>query len=270
MTLVSAAPHTKHLCWHSYMYALGLHLLCTADQTMAAVPPPWSTSTQNHTLEHTKGKVWLYIPGYIYLTKLKLHAQGRLIQHLGPPPQSPPPQKNTSSPSAPASLPPNAPPDFFTTAVHARFQYIVLTMIGVFISSFLSWAVIYYAIWRWEPKCFLGFHSFLSAFLFSIETQNTIGTTQQQTLGAGVGWGGGVNLWLMGSYGCDDLLCQSPRTTTAFYSIETLSPSTHTTERSMPFPSPPHPPLQAMAPMPLVTAGFLPGWLASSASLLCC
>jgi hypothetical protein len=50
-------------------------------------------------------------------------------------------------------------------------------MIGVFISSFTFWAVIYYVIWHWEPKCFLGFHSFLSAFLFSIETQNTIGET---------------------------------------------------------------------------------------------
>jgi hypothetical protein len=67
------------------------------------------------------------------------------------------------------------PADFFTTAVHARFYYIVLTMICVFISTFLFWAVIYYVIWRIEPKCFLGFHSFLSAFLFSIETQNTIG-----------------------------------------------------------------------------------------------
>jgi hypothetical protein len=59
--------------------------------------------------------------------------------------------------------------------VHARFHYIVATMITVFISSFTFWAVIYYVIWRIEPKCFLGFHSFLSAFLFSIETQNTIG-----------------------------------------------------------------------------------------------
>jgi hypothetical protein len=67
------------------------------------------------------------------------------------------------------------PADFFTTAVHARFYYIVLTMICVFISTFLFWAVIYYVIWRVEPKCFLGFSSFLSAFLFSIETQNTIG-----------------------------------------------------------------------------------------------
>jgi hypothetical protein len=48
-------------------------------------------------------------------------------------------------------------------------------MICVFISTFMFWACIYYVIWRWEPKCFLGFHSFLSAFLFSIETQNTIG-----------------------------------------------------------------------------------------------
>lgn len=28
---------------------------------------------------------------------------------------------------------------------------------------------------RVDGSCFLGFHSFLSAFLFSIETQNTIG-----------------------------------------------------------------------------------------------
>jgi hypothetical protein len=38
--------------------------------------------------------------------------------------------------------------DFFTTAVHARFQYIVAAMVTVFISSFLFWACIYYAIWK--------------------------------------------------------------------------------------------------------------------------
>ncbi|WIA36749.1 hypothetical protein OEZ86_008018 [Tetradesmus obliquus] len=65
--------------------------------------------------------------------------------------------------------------DFFTTAVHARFLYIVAAMVGVFISSFLFWACIYYVIWKVDGSCFLGFHSFLSAFLFSIETQNTIG-----------------------------------------------------------------------------------------------
>eukprot|EP00882_Tetradesmus_deserticola_P015111 GHRQ01016088.1.p1 GENE.GHRQ01016088.1~~GHRQ01016088.1.p1 ORF type:complete len:387 (+),score=150.80 GHRQ01016088.1:751-1911(+) len=65
--------------------------------------------------------------------------------------------------------------DFFTTAVHARFQYIVATMVAVFVSSFLFWACIYYVIWKVDGTCFLGFHSFLSAFLFSIETQNTIG-----------------------------------------------------------------------------------------------
>lgn len=70
---------------------------------------------------------------------------------------------------------PHPSPDFFTTAVHARFQFIVLAMICVFIATFLFWAVIYYGIWLYEPRCFLGFHSFLSAFLFSIETQNTIG-----------------------------------------------------------------------------------------------
>eukprot|EP00882_Tetradesmus_deserticola_P020660 GHRQ01022322.1.p2 GENE.GHRQ01022322.1~~GHRQ01022322.1.p2 ORF type:complete len:161 (+),score=68.69 GHRQ01022322.1:755-1237(+) len=38
--------------------------------------------------------------------------------------------------------------DFFTTAVHARFQYIVATMVAVFVSSFLFWACIYYVIWK--------------------------------------------------------------------------------------------------------------------------
>lgn len=47
-----------------------------------------------------------------------------------------------------AHLPLRLLPDFFTTAVHARFQYIVATMVAVFVSSFLFWGCIYYAIWK--------------------------------------------------------------------------------------------------------------------------
>jgi hypothetical protein len=59
--------------------------------------------------------------------------------------------------------------------VHARFHFIVAAMIGAFLTTYMAWAVIYYGIWLYEPRCFIGFKSFLSAFLFSIETQNTIG-----------------------------------------------------------------------------------------------
>eukprot|EP00879_Flechtneria_rotunda_P009517 GHRR01009961.1.p1 GENE.GHRR01009961.1~~GHRR01009961.1.p1 ORF type:complete len:908 (+),score=299.94 GHRR01009961.1:108-2726(+) len=65
--------------------------------------------------------------------------------------------------------------DFFTTAVHARFQIIMATMVVMNITLFTFWALIYFLIWQVDETCFLGFNSFLSAFLFSIETQNTIG-----------------------------------------------------------------------------------------------
>eukprot|EP00775_Hariotina_reticulata_P012503 gene12503-12638_t len=66
--------------------------------------------------------------------------------------------------------------DFFTTAVHSRFPVLVAAMVCVYIASFAAWACLYYVIWRFlDETCFLGFNSFLSAFLFSIETQNTIG-----------------------------------------------------------------------------------------------
>lgn len=70
-------------------------------------------------------------------------------------------------------------------------------MITTFISTFLLWACVYYAIWRWEPRCFLGFSSFLSAFLFSIETQNTIGECTHPAATSGAfGYAG----WLTGCW----------------------------------------------------------------------
>lgn len=71
-------------------------------------------------------------------------------------------------------------------------------MILVFISTFLFWAVVYYIIWNIEPRCFVGFHSFLSAFLFSIETQNTIGEGATSVCVC-VWWDGGCG-WLVGGF----------------------------------------------------------------------
>jgi hypothetical protein len=45
----------------------------------------------------------------------------------------------------------------------------------IYAAAFVIWAAIYYATWRWDETCFVGFSSFQSAVLFSIETMFTIG-----------------------------------------------------------------------------------------------
>ncbi|MEW5317554.1 MAG: hypothetical protein WDW38_008842 [Sanguina aurantia] len=65
--------------------------------------------------------------------------------------------------------------DFFTTAVETGFLNIVSIYMCVYSSTILGWACLYWASWRAYPHCFIGFYSFKSAFLFSIETQQTIG-----------------------------------------------------------------------------------------------
>ncbi|KIY91806.1 inwardly-rectifying potassium channel [Monoraphidium neglectum] len=48
-------------------------------------------------------------------------------------------------------------------------------MVAVYGAAFFGWALIYYVTWRWDGTCFVGFSSFQSAVLFSIETMFTIG-----------------------------------------------------------------------------------------------
>ena len=47
---------------------------------------------------------------------------------------------------APARPPP---PDFFTTAIHARFEALIAVMAAVYASAFLGWAVVYYITFLW-------------------------------------------------------------------------------------------------------------------------
>jgi hypothetical protein len=70
------------------------------------------------------------------------------------------------------------PPDFFTTIIHARFAAIIIAMVSIYAATFLLWALLYWATWRWDRECLVGFRddaAFQSAVLFSIETMFTIG-----------------------------------------------------------------------------------------------
>uniref|UniRef100_A0ABM0GUW2 ATP-sensitive inward rectifier potassium channel 12-like n=1 Tax=Saccoglossus kowalevskii TaxID=10224 RepID=A0ABM0GUW2_SACKO len=76
--------------------------------------------------------------------------------------------------------------DMFTTSVDMPWRYNLLMVSGVFLLSWLIFGILYYliAIWRgdfkhiddvnWKP-CFRNFINFKSAFLYSMETQTTIG-----------------------------------------------------------------------------------------------
>ncbi|KAK3095990.1 hypothetical protein FSP39_021783 [Pinctada imbricata] len=76
--------------------------------------------------------------------------------------------------------------DFFTTMVDTRWRWNILMFIGGFIVTWLLFALFYYLVSKfhgdlieempenWTP-CFENINSFQSAFLFSIETQTTIG-----------------------------------------------------------------------------------------------
>lgn len=65
--------------------------------------------------------------------------------------------------------------NFFHSALNMRVWKMIAVMFAVFTASFFAWALAYYALWRLDKKCFIGFKGFLSAFLFSMETQMTIG-----------------------------------------------------------------------------------------------
>lgn len=78
--------------------------------------------------------------------------------------------------------------DIFTTLVDAQWRWTLLVFALNFILSWLAFAVIWWLILvshgdlddrtkgniTWHP-CVEGVHSFTSVFLFSVETQHTIG-----------------------------------------------------------------------------------------------
>lgn len=142
-------------------------------------------------------------------------------------------------------------------------------MITTFISTFLLWACVYYAIWRWEPRCFLGFSSFLSAFLFSIETQNTIGECTHPAATSGAfGYAG----WLTGCwrYRMTVHACASAAESTGAATHHTLLLSPQCPTSCCLLAPPPHTHVQGTAHTPSATAGCRRGWWGSSVSWRCC
>lgn len=67
--------------------------------------------------------------------------------------------------------------DFFTFAVNAKLLSILLALCITYFLTVSIWAYVYYTVWSFHKKCFHGFEDsgLVSAFLFSVETQQTIG-----------------------------------------------------------------------------------------------
>jgi hypothetical protein len=65
--------------------------------------------------------------------------------------------------------------DFFNSAVNAKLLFILMALCIFYSGLILWWTCMYYFIWTLHPGCFIGFNGLVSALLFSIETQNTIG-----------------------------------------------------------------------------------------------
>ena len=51
----------------------------------------------------------------------------------------------------------------------------VAATFAAYFASFSLWGLLYYLAWRYDGACFIGIQSYVSAFLFAIETQQTIG-----------------------------------------------------------------------------------------------
>jgi hypothetical protein len=65
--------------------------------------------------------------------------------------------------------------DPFTSALHAPWNVVVAACFLSYFLSFGVWASFYWLAWKYDGKCFIGIQSAVSAFLFAIETQQTIG-----------------------------------------------------------------------------------------------
>lgn len=65
--------------------------------------------------------------------------------------------------------------DPYTTVVNASAWKTLLSFPLLYSALALLFALIYYATWRLYRECFIGFFTFQSAFMFSVETQATIG-----------------------------------------------------------------------------------------------
>lgn len=65
---------------------------------------------------------------------------------------------------------------FFTTAVNAKLGYLWIGLVLIYLSTLCFWTSVYYLSWRTHGRhCFVGFDGPVSAFLFALETQQTIG-----------------------------------------------------------------------------------------------
>ncbi|GLC33407.1 hypothetical protein PLESTM_000067800 [Pleodorina starrii] len=71
--------------------------------------------------------------------------------------------------------------DFYTTAVNAKLIQLVAVLVVWYFLMLLGWSTVYYAVWRWNDMCFIGFHGFRSAFMYATETQQTIGYGERAT-----------------------------------------------------------------------------------------
>ncbi|GAX73024.1 hypothetical protein CEUSTIGMA_g476.t1 [Chlamydomonas eustigma] len=65
--------------------------------------------------------------------------------------------------------------DFFNAAVNAKLWIILIALCIFYTITITAWAHVYYIHWRIRPECFVGFTGPVSAFMFSVETQQTIG-----------------------------------------------------------------------------------------------
>ena len=67
--------------------------------------------------------------------------------------------------------------DLFTTMIDAKWRWICFTFLAMYVGSWLFFGVLWYliTIYRGNNKCVDNVFSFTSAYLFSLETQTTIG-----------------------------------------------------------------------------------------------
>jgi hypothetical protein len=72
--------------------------------------------------------------------------------------------------------------DFFNAAVNAKLWLILLALCLSYTATVTIWAHVYYATWRLHPQCFTGFNGAVSAFMFSVETQQTIGEPRRRSM----------------------------------------------------------------------------------------
>lgn len=65
--------------------------------------------------------------------------------------------------------------DFFTSCINLPLPWAFLMLVCLYLTAFFFWATVWWALWRVKPHCVKHFLDYVSAFVFSVATQQTIG-----------------------------------------------------------------------------------------------